>query len=338
MGHDAQQRCAQILAAARRQFERGQLTVGQRILSRNQHRNNEAVMLADMAQNQRAVIEAVIARANEALKRDDWQAAVDAVGRATPSVCGDIHIRELANQIVERVLPQLSEALDDGRLDIAQSLVARLERVAPESMEIEQVRQTLRQCSAIWNAIDHGKLRDAEEMVRRLMTVLPDAKWLSTVSANLKSAAESLEELRTGPFSLLSQEMTIMVGARAVRPAQTPPPLPPRLPMDDQLGLSFTIRVDGVGSFRVLRGQRITIGPVSGSKKVDLAVLAEAHLPTVAIERDEEDYFLRSPLPVAINDQPTTGRLLALPPHIRPAQPREQLRLAASHWSTSCKS
>ena len=138
---------------------------------------------------------------------------MDAVGRATPSVCGDIHIRELANQIVERVLLQLSEALDDGRLDIAQSLVARLERVAPESMEIEQVRQTLRQCSAIWSAIDHGKLRDAEEMVRRLMTVLPRAKWLSTVNENLKRAAESLEELRTGPFSLLSQDITIMVGA-----------------------------------------------------------------------------------------------------------------------------
>jgi hypothetical protein len=169
-------------------------------------------MLADMAENQRVVIEAVIARANEALKRDDWQAAADAVDRATPSVCGDAHIREVANQIVERVMPKLSEALDDGRLDIAQSLVARLERVAPESMEIEQVRQTLRHCSAIWSAIDHGKLREAEELVRRLMTVLPKAKWLSMVGANLKSAAESLEELRTGPFSLLSQEMTIMVG------------------------------------------------------------------------------------------------------------------------------
>jgi len=80
--------------------------------------------------------------------------------------------------------------------------------------------------------------------------------------------------------------------------------------MNDELSNNFTIRVDGVGSFRVLRGRRITIGPVSGSKRVDLAVLAEAHLPTVAIERDEEDYFIRSPLPVAINDQPTTGRLL----------------------------
>ncbi len=38
MGHDAQQRCAQILAAARRQFERGQLTVGQQILSRTTKR------------------------------------------------------------------------------------------------------------------------------------------------------------------------------------------------------------------------------------------------------------------------------------------------------------
>ncbi|HEV8292603.1 MAG TPA: hypothetical protein VGP94_11800, partial [Tepidisphaeraceae bacterium] len=102
------------------------------------------------------------------------------------------------------------------------------------------------------------------------------------------------------------QDMTIMVG-------QKPPPLPrqsPKLPMNDELASNFTIRVDGVGSFRVLRGQRITIGPVSGSKRVDLGVLAEPHLPIVAIERDEEDYFLRSPLPVAINDQPTTGRLL----------------------------
>jgi len=306
-GHESQQRCAQLLAAARRQFERGQLTLGQQILARNQHRYGEAVMLADMAENQRAVVEAVIARANEALQRDDWQAAVEAVGRATPSVCGDAHIREVANQIVERMMPKVSEALDQGRLDIAQNLVARVERVAADSMEIEQVRQTLKQCSAIWSAIDHGKLREAEEMVRRLMTVLPRAKWLSTVNENLKRAAESLEELRTGPFSLLSQDITIMVGAK-------PPPLPrqqfPKLPMSDELSNNFTIRVDGVGSFKILRGQRITIGSVSSSKRVDLAVLAEPHLPTVAIERDEEDYFLRSPLPVAINDQPTTGKLL----------------------------
>jgi hypothetical protein len=306
-GHESQQRCAQMLAAARRQFERGQLTLGQQILAKNQHHNNEAVMLADMAENQRAVIEAVIARANEALKRDDWQAAVDAVGRATPAVCGDMHVRELANEIVERVVPKLSEALEQGRLDIAQSLIARVERVAPESMEIEQMRQTLRQCSAIWTAIDHGKLREAEEMVRRLMSVLPKAKWLATVDGNLKRAAESLEELRTGPFSLLSSEMTMMVGAK---PPPLPMPHPPRIPMSEELSSNFTIRVDGVGSFKVLRGKRITIGPVSGSKRVDLAVLAEAHLPTVAIERDEEDYFLRSPLPVAINDQPTTGKLL----------------------------
>jgi hypothetical protein len=309
-GHEAQQRCAQVLAAARRQFERGQLTIGQNILSRNHNHNNEAVMLADMAENQRAVIDALMARANEALKRDDWQAAIDIVGRSTPSVCGDMHVRELVNQIVERVLPKLSEALDHGRLDIAQSLVSRIERVAPESMEIEQVRQTLRQCGAIWTAIDHGKLREAEEMVRRLTAVLPDAKWLATVGGNLKRAAESLEELRTGPFSLLSEQMTIMVGDRAARPAHSPVAQPPRLPMDDQLAENFTIRVDGVGSFRVLRGKRITIGPLSGSKRVDLAVLAEAMLPTVAIERDEEDYFLRSQVPVAINDQPTTGRLL----------------------------
>ena len=306
-GHESQQRCAQLLAAARRQFERGQLTLGQQILARNQHRNGEAVMLADMAENQRAVVEAVVARANEALQRDDWQAAVEAVGRATPSVCGDAHIREVANQIVERMMPKVSEALDQGRLDIAQNLVARVERVAADSMEIEQVRQTLKQCSAIWSAIDHGKLREAEEMVRRLMTVLPKAKWLSEVNENLRRAAESLEELRTGPFSLLSQDITIMVGPK-------PPPLPrqqsPKLPMSDELSNNFTIRVDGVGSFKILRGQRITIGSVSSSKRVDLAVLAEPHLPTVAIERDEEDYFLRSPLPVAINDQPTTGKLL----------------------------
>src|SRR5439155_17005106 len=216
-GHESQQRCAQLLAAARRQFERGQLTLGQQILARNQHRNGEAVMLADMAENQRAVVEAVVARASEALQRDDWQAAVEAVGRATPSVCGDAHIREVANQIVERMMPKVSEALDQGRLDIVQNLVARVERVAADSMEIEQVRQTLKQCSAIWSAIDHGKLREAEEMVRRLMTVLPKAKWLSTVNENLKRAAESLEELRAGPFSLLSQDITIMVGAKPDR-------------------------------------------------------------------------------------------------------------------------
>ena len=97
--------------------------------------------------------------------------------------------------------------------------------------------------------------------------------------------------------------------AYAARPgAGSPPPVPGALPN------RFIIRVDGVGSFLVLRSPRVTIGPVSSSRMPDVGLVADPGLPVATIERLDDDYFVRAAQLVAVNDRSAVGdagRLLA---------------------------
>jgi hypothetical protein len=80
-----------------------------------------------------------------------------------------------------------------------------------------------------------------------------------------------------------------------------PSPLPER----------FLLQVDGAGSCLVVRKQQTTFGPTSTSRPADVEFLAQAGMPQVAIERVEDDYFLRSDQQVLVNGKPLTAKLLA---------------------------
>ena len=60
------------------------------------------------------------------------------------------------------------------------------------------------------------------------------------------------------------------------------------------LPASLVLRVDGVGSYLVLRQDVVSVGAVSSSRPCDVALVAEANLPGATIERVEDDYFLRT--------------------------------------------
>jgi hypothetical protein len=70
------------------------------------------------------------------------------------------------------------------------------------------------------------------------------------------------------------------------------------------------LQVDGVGSFFVLRDRCVTIGPMSSSRRPDVGLLADAGLPVVTVERNDEDYFLTSDRAVCVDDKTVTRKLL----------------------------
>lgn len=92
-----------------------------------------------------------------------------------------------------------------------------------------------------------------------------------------------------------------------------PPPLPNRAPARQESGapINCVLHVDGVGAFRVIGRSAVTLGPVSSSRPVDLALMVDASLPAIVISRSDDDYFLQSPRPVMVNDKPVTAKLLA---------------------------
>ena len=133
----------------------------------------------------------------------------------------------------------------------------------------------------------------------------------------MEQAAQNVEEIRGGPLGLL---------AEAFRPAAEPDTMGPsfsdhpekmredpirREPGGDRLPNRFLMHVDGAGSYLVVRDRCVAVGPASSSQRPDVGLVAEPGLPTVTIERNDEDYFLVSPQPVKVNDQQVTRKLLA---------------------------
>ena len=314
-----ERRQQEALAAARREIAAGHLSVGQEMLGGMKENGGAgaATMLLDV-EAKRAVCDNLIAKAAEALKRDDWETAVDELVAAKRAHANDSRVRELVAQTTKTLTKRIENAISAGRLDTAACVVKRLSRISEESVETEQFARTIEQCRVAWEMIEKGQPRRAEEIVRRLAVVLPDADWIESALRSLKTAAEAMDQLRAGPFAMLESDR----GGEIVNPVQqrdVPRAVPvafvapraiPVVPMNETLAKKLILQVDGVGSFLVVRGPRVSMGPVSAGQSVDLALMADAAAPVVTLERTEEDYFLRSGMPITVNEKATKGKLL----------------------------
>jgi hypothetical protein len=72
----------------------------------------------------------------------------------------------------------------------------------------------------------------------------------------------------------------------------------------------FVMQMDGIGSYLVFRHSRITVGPISSSARPTLGLMAEPNLPVIAVERIDDDYFLRSDQMIEVNGHVTKDKML----------------------------
>ncbi|MCY2951161.1 MAG: hypothetical protein NTU53_04185 [Planctomycetota bacterium] len=307
------------LAAAHRQIEQGQLSVGQKLLSDIQEGNPQAAALRQDLAARRVMIDAIVEKAAAALQRDDWESAVNELASARGARLSDTRLRELIAQTTRLVTRQTQSAIESGRLDRASLLLKRLARIADGSVDSEQVRQTLDQCRLAFAAVQAGQPRQAEQIMRRLAVVLPTAAWVQSALKYLEQAGDATDQLAAGPLGLLDGSPQLRTFAMNPQdaPNATPKSVLP-LPSSDPLPPKFIIQVDGIGSFLVLRDKRITIGALSSTPTPDVGFLAEAQTPPLVIERVEDDYFVKSPATVPSSASPqrpallTTGQRIAI--------------------------
>jgi len=314
-----QQEKAAALATARQQIQQGQFSLGQKVLKGIESRSPEAqLMLNDLA-NRRAAVEAIATRTEQALARDDWEAAIELLVSAGPAV-GEMRLRELSQQTAAKVHERIEDALAEGRLDLAQSLLNRLGRIAQGDVRTEQQRRILEQCRKAWQSVTAGQLASALEVLRRLETSLSSAKWVRAAIADLESADDAIARLRGGAIATIdglasAANLTGAASVANVRAANQDNPRPPvaaavNCAADKDAPSRFVLQADGVGAFLVIRQPRLTLGPVSASRNCDVALLADASTPVISIDRIDEDYVLTTAVGVLVNDQPTSRKLL----------------------------
>lgn len=301
--HQEEQRKALALADARKQVANGQLSVGQGMLAPAQN-DTRAMVLKDEIDARRLAAEAFVKRVSEAVERSDWEGAIRELARAGD--VKDARLSQLAEQVTRKIVPQVSESLTAGRLDQAGLVLGRLARVGGDRIAVEELRRCLALCQAAWEATENARYSEAAEVLRRLQGVLPAAKWIGQTLEQIEAARKACGELRCGPLSLLAPGAATLGYSAA--PRQPMPALPKMAaPVSPR---RLTLHVDGVGGFLILMGSPIRIGPMRSSGGLDLPLAAGPDAREMMIERVEDDYFLRSAGATAVNDRPTSRKLL----------------------------
>jgi hypothetical protein len=317
----AQRDAALAIAAAKRYVEDGALSIGRRMLATAAVADDSrAKRLMTDIDDQRARLDAAITAAQAAVARRDWPAAAEAVARVRGIAPTDARIAEHADSVAEALSHDAREQFEAGRLDRAADVAETLQLADPDSAVARDIGRALEHCRSAMTCLDLAKPRDSAERLRRVAVLFPNAPWLKEVLKQVEVVADGMDQLRAGPLSLaIDLSITPAKGKPAATPIGLPTrPLRPHAPLPNTQQLSspsslpdrFILNVDGAGAFLVVRSPVVKVGPISSSALPDVALVADATAPAISIERIEDDYFLRAPSPVALNDKPTAEGLL----------------------------
>ncbi len=260
-------RQGEILAQARQHMDRGQLSMGARVLADADQDAAAATALTRELTRRRDAAEAAGDKVQAALDRNDYSRAVDELVAAKSARLTSDRIITLTTRLAERMAGRIREHIVDGRLDLAENLMNRLSLLAADKLETQELTSVLDLCRQAGRYVRDGQPLQAARAFRKLRSILPDAKWIETAVSNCDSAVGAREVLHTGPVGLLGKVSSdILNVASQTQMNQTPAGGGGKLPeplATATLPGKFLIQADGVGSFLVVRGPMVTVGPIS---------------------------------------------------------------------------
>jgi hypothetical protein len=309
-------------AHAKQHLADGWLSAGERMLAGGDD-DDEVEMLQEQAAAIRLQLETAAAKAQHALDRNDLEAAVEILGKVDPAHWQNGKLAPLLARAKSICIQRVTDNLNRGRIDLADSLLRLVEPLAARSIEIEELVRAVNHCRRAGGLIAEGRVREAVRLLQKVRTVLPSAAWLKTALDQTRKADEALDGLRAGPLGLAGsdigdpgeyedndedKEQRIDKSSARQEPAMEKVANGRRF--DSVLDSNFILQVDGVGSFLVFRDLSVTVGPISSSARPMLGLLADPNLPAVTIERVDGDYFVRCRQSIRVNDRAVTEKLL----------------------------
>ena len=308
----AKQARHQKLAAAKRCMATGDYSLGAKIC-KDVDDGNTVVGLMQDAELNRRMVETAVNRGKQALKSKQWGSALDAVDEAMRMQPSNQEVGELLQQVTSQVVQHTRQTIAKGRLDQAELLLGRLQRHASDNIEVGELARVVKQCRQVSRITRSVEVGSVVSELKTLKQIIPDARWLDAAIKDAETVVRSVENLRTGPLgSLLStadQDTVVPYEATADTPRSKPPmqvyEATPVLPE------TFLLHLDGTGSVLVTRKSSVSIGTQGRSRRVDVPIQGQLGLPTMNIERMDEDYFFTSDQAVTINGKQTTSTLLS---------------------------
>jgi tetratricopeptide (TPR) repeat protein len=303
----------QAATVARRLVEQGQLTLAGGFAARAvEAGDGGADALVAEITGRRAGFEQCVTDAAAAIDGEDWDAAMQCLARARSLRPGAGDAHTLTRKLGECVAEAARDMIDEGRLHAAHVLLRRVSPICSSHAGVGELHRSLEQFQSAWACVREGRHVEARELLGRLSHLWPRAGWLRETIEQLSRAGDAIGAVRSGPLGLLNGDETIAMPARNEHfksPKIAPAAKPARAGAVTRR--RYLLHVDGAGSYLVLLGDTIDVGPVSASRPPDLALMTAANTPLVTLSRSDEDYFLNSRGAVAVNEKPVTSKLLA---------------------------
>jgi hypothetical protein len=312
---ETDQQCQARLACAEKQIVRGRLSVGESLLQEMDAEYAGAARLGQEVHMQRVEVEHIRQELERALSQDDLELALATLTRSWDTLATvNGRCEALVREIKDRALRQLRQDLAQGHVRRVQATLGRLQPVIQAGDPLDDFTLAVSICAEAKQAIESGRLSEGTRLLQKAKTLLPDMPWLTDAIAQIQSAAAHVEQVGTGPLSLLDPpESCGKVAPLSEKAPQMSPPRSrpaPRVERNRVKTENWLLQVDGVGSFLLYTAPSLTVGPISSSARPTLGLMTDPSLPTVTITRDEEDYFMTSDRAVRLDRVPVQRSLL----------------------------
>ncbi len=319
------------LAQAKKNIQAGWISAGEKILENANENNSQANVVLQQANIARLQIDEIIAKAENALKNNNLENAIDIIRHTDIADNKNEKVIEMVFKIKVESIEKIKTDFNNGRIDLARSLWEKVSTIAQGTSEMSELGIVFNYCQKASALLAAGNPRQAAALLKKVKVICPNASWLNSVTEQSLKAADMLDELAASPLGLdcgalchghLAHDSALYAWAGSPsheRKVSHDEPTSPGVPnkfsnntkKEFSLSSRFVMQVDGVGSFLVLRDNKVTIGPVSSSVQPLIGLMTDPNLPAVTIERLEDDYFIRSSSPIKVNDTTVTDKLLA---------------------------
>jgi tetratricopeptide (TPR) repeat protein len=289
-------RAAEALAAAKAALKNGHLAEAVARWKRAEGLHTQLDGITDMEAKlvAHAVSMATEDFKNGRLKRAEQDLAVIGdIGRARPEHAEMHEVLRLAREA--------AHALSDDRYARASVLLGRLTQIGPKTGWISDVRGHLNVLEEHRRALLEGPLGllSGQDVPTAVGPRAPGGITGSRRAGSLGRGAaprggrthQADETLPAGPPGLAPGASPT---GRAAAPRRLAGPGAPSAPHHGFLPKRLLLRIDGVGSFLLLRGDRVSIGRAGPGASADLQLISDLSERQAEIIRAGEDYFVVS--------------------------------------------
>jgi len=334
------------LEVARQRLEAGSLAAAAEALARAPDDADRRRLDEEIARRQSKAAQA-LAAAEAALQKGDLAEAARQVRASSALDAWRPELADLKERLTALAVRRATEEYTGGRLMQAQRTLALLGEVGQGRTDRHEIEETLRLAREAAKALADDRYAKAGVLLGRLTQIGPEARWISEVREHLRALENHRRVLLEGPLGLLlghetPSELSVTAASEEARrqdetqPAERiagentvttrgypvarrageaphPPPdgaaaggsdAPGRLPS------RLLLRIDGAGSFLLLRGDRVSIGRAGPGATADLQLVSDLAERQAEIVRAGEDYFVVARGGVELADQRVTHALL----------------------------